>query len=362
MSTCYHGNEHDVMPERSDENSFDEVFRRVRNPAINEARRILKDRELAEDMVQEASLGAWQKSNQLRDHRKAQSWFRTIIVRRCYSYFRKKREDPLPPDDATFEAEDKQQDPSCRMIKREGRNRVARILAYLPNKLARRIVRLHVYGKLRYGKISVSLGWSNQKKQGEREVRHIFDTSKETLLLVYRFDLLVEEWRHYGVACLNDILHDQGFLPNCYFRSRELHRAILIHLFNRAAIQVFQIHGRQFEHGDMERLKKALIAAIQAEGKAWVKEQAKNPLLDLLPELSGQLSKIELNVLTLVAIEKFDYLDEIASLLDLDIEKVAIAASNARAKVESIHDQRYQQSQRELLRHFDELDGVLLVV
>lgn len=52
---------------------------------------ILRDRDLAEDAVQQALLGIWRDLPQLRDPAKYESWSYKLLVRACYSEARKRR-------------------------------------------------------------------------------------------------------------------------------------------------------------------------------------------------------------------------------------------------------------------------------
>jgi RNA polymerase sigma-70 factor (ECF subfamily) len=52
---------------------------------------ILRDRDLAEDAVQQALLGIWKDLPQLRDPAKYESWSYKLLVRACYAEARKRR-------------------------------------------------------------------------------------------------------------------------------------------------------------------------------------------------------------------------------------------------------------------------------
>jgi RNA polymerase sigma-70 factor (ECF subfamily) len=70
------------------------------------ARRILRDRDLAEDATQQALLTAWQDLPQLRDPTRFEAWSYRLLVRACYTEGRRARRWApnlrlLPTDDPT---------------------------------------------------------------------------------------------------------------------------------------------------------------------------------------------------------------------------------------------------------------------
>jgi RNA polymerase sigma-70 factor (ECF subfamily) len=69
-----------------------EAFEAILGPTINNAHRfayaILRDPNLAEDAVQEASLRAWRKVGHLRDGSSFQPWFLGIVARQCHNQMR----------------------------------------------------------------------------------------------------------------------------------------------------------------------------------------------------------------------------------------------------------------------------------
>jgi RNA polymerase sigma-70 factor (ECF subfamily) len=71
-----------------------EAFEAILGPTINNAHRfayaILRDPNLAEDAVQEASLRAWRKVGHLREGSPFQPWFLGIVARQCQDQMRGK--------------------------------------------------------------------------------------------------------------------------------------------------------------------------------------------------------------------------------------------------------------------------------
>jgi RNA polymerase sigma-70 factor (ECF subfamily) len=69
-----------------------EAFEAILGPIINNAHRfacaLLRDPNLAEDAVQEASLRAWRKVGHLREGSSFQPWFLGIVARQCHNQIR----------------------------------------------------------------------------------------------------------------------------------------------------------------------------------------------------------------------------------------------------------------------------------
>ena len=68
---------------RVDEQSFTELLVPLVRPAYRLACAMLHDGPAAEDVVQDASLIAWRKLPQLKDHSKLRAWFFGIVANEC---------------------------------------------------------------------------------------------------------------------------------------------------------------------------------------------------------------------------------------------------------------------------------------
>jgi RNA polymerase sigma-70 factor (ECF subfamily) len=118
--------------------------------------RILRDRTLAEDAVQDAFLGAWRTATAFDPTRgKASTWLLTLVHRRAVDLVRRedrRRTDPL--DDAPV-ASGEATDESAEV--REERRRVQGALAQLPSD-QREALELAYYGGLTQSELAERLG------------------------------------------------------------------------------------------------------------------------------------------------------------------------------------------------------------
>jgi RNA polymerase sigma-70 factor (ECF subfamily) len=87
----------------SDEAALAELYDRYGRIAYSLALRVVRDRSLAEDVVQEAFLSAWRTAAGFRAERgKASTWLLTLVHRRAVDLIRReerRRGEPLPEDD-----------------------------------------------------------------------------------------------------------------------------------------------------------------------------------------------------------------------------------------------------------------------
>jgi RNA polymerase sigma-70 factor, ECF subfamily len=87
---------------RGDESAFREFYGRHANAALALAFRVLRDRALAEDAVQEAFLAAWRQAGGYREERaRPVSWLLTFVHRRAVDQVRRQQRqsaDSLEPD------------------------------------------------------------------------------------------------------------------------------------------------------------------------------------------------------------------------------------------------------------------------
>ena len=88
---------------RGDETAFREFYANHARVALRLATRVLRDRALAEDAVQEAFLAAWRQSGSYRAERaKPAAWLLTFVHRRAVDQVRRQQvhaADPLELDD-----------------------------------------------------------------------------------------------------------------------------------------------------------------------------------------------------------------------------------------------------------------------
>lgn len=68
---------------RGDEAAFTSLLRPLLEPAYRLATGMLQDQHVAEDVVQEAALKAWQKIHQLREGTEMRPWFYGIVANQC---------------------------------------------------------------------------------------------------------------------------------------------------------------------------------------------------------------------------------------------------------------------------------------
>ncbi len=102
-----------------DERAFEALFRAHRDSIFSLAMHYLRDRDVAEDVTQDAFVRAWAQLPKLREPAAFGGWLRALTVNRVRDHFRGKRdEDPLDDDnplpsgddgpDASFEQDEQQ--------------------------------------------------------------------------------------------------------------------------------------------------------------------------------------------------------------------------------------------------------------
>src|SRR3954463_9440562 len=102
-----------ALVSRGDEPALGELYDRYGRVAYGLALRIVRDRALAEDVVQEAFLGVWRSAGTFRaDQGKPSTWILTLVHRRAVDLVRReerRRADPLDDvEPATGEATDEE--------------------------------------------------------------------------------------------------------------------------------------------------------------------------------------------------------------------------------------------------------------
>jgi RNA polymerase sigma-70 factor, ECF subfamily len=68
--------------------AFEQVVEPLLHPGYDLAYAVLRDRQLAEDAVQEAAVRAWRAFGSLRDEGSARSWFLKIVLNQCRATMR----------------------------------------------------------------------------------------------------------------------------------------------------------------------------------------------------------------------------------------------------------------------------------
>jgi RNA polymerase sigma-70 factor (ECF subfamily) len=140
--------------------AFDELVRRTRRPAYRLARRITRNHEDADDVVQESYVKAYRALPRFDAARAFQPWFLTIVARSALSQVRQRaRRATVPLDspgpDGTTLAEkihDAALDPASRQRLMDAEE----ALASLPDE-QRAILSLRVDGDLPYAEIAIAL-------------------------------------------------------------------------------------------------------------------------------------------------------------------------------------------------------------
>jgi RNA polymerase sigma-70 factor, ECF subfamily len=80
-----------VRAQRGDKGAYALVAARIADRFLAVARRILRDRDLAEDATQQALLAIWQDLPRLRDPARFEAWSYRLLVHACYAEGRRER-------------------------------------------------------------------------------------------------------------------------------------------------------------------------------------------------------------------------------------------------------------------------------
>ena len=99
-----------VRAQRGDKEAYALLAARIADRFLAVARRILRDRDLAEDATQQALLTVWQDLPRLNDPARFEAWSYRLLVHACYAEGRKARRwapnlHVLPTDEAMSDAE-----------------------------------------------------------------------------------------------------------------------------------------------------------------------------------------------------------------------------------------------------------------
>src|SRR6185503_15159789 len=80
-----------VRAQRGDKAAYASLAGAIADRFLAVARRILRDRDLAEDATQQALLAIWQDLPKLHDTARFEAWSYRLLVRACYAEGRKER-------------------------------------------------------------------------------------------------------------------------------------------------------------------------------------------------------------------------------------------------------------------------------
>ena len=167
-----------------DFNAFATLFRRYRGPLTGLAESRLRERELAEDVVQETFLCAFKSRHTFRLEANFRTWLWTILFHQCHRHHHRRQrqsaelldgdvsqvlqllvsQEPLPPEQA---------------IARERRGRLDAVLAQL-NPAQADALRLRFFGELKFREIADTLECSlltakNRVKAGLLKMAELLD-------------------------------------------------------------------------------------------------------------------------------------------------------------------------------------------
>ena len=143
---------------RGDETALGELYDRVGRVAYGIALRVVRDRQLAEDAVQEGFLGVWRSAATFRAERgKASAWIVTLVHRRAVDIVRRRERRPAEPLDTEREIADPAGTAEDEAWLGFERHRVVRALAALPN-AQREALELAYYGGYSQSEVAERLG------------------------------------------------------------------------------------------------------------------------------------------------------------------------------------------------------------
>jgi RNA polymerase sigma factor (sigma-70 family) len=141
---------------RGEESALAELYDRLGGVAYSLALRVLRDRALAEDAVQEAFLAVWRSAARfVPDRARAQSWILTLVHRRAVDLVRReatRRTEPL--DDTDRPGGEAADQPTWLRYERE---RVQKALRTLPDQ-QRELIELAYYGGFTQSQLADRVG------------------------------------------------------------------------------------------------------------------------------------------------------------------------------------------------------------
>jgi RNA polymerase sigma-70 factor, ECF subfamily len=150
-----------TLVDRKDEVAFEAFYERHGGPAFSLAHRIVGDRTLAEDVVQEAFLSIWRsKAGYDRARGSVRSWSLGIVRNRAIDALRRAAT-PAPKldldDEAVLESQQGAQLTDSEAIRRETARSVRGVLRELPSEQSR-VIELAYFGGFSHSEIAEMLG------------------------------------------------------------------------------------------------------------------------------------------------------------------------------------------------------------
>jgi RNA polymerase sigma-70 factor (ECF subfamily) len=142
---------------RSDEHALAELYDRFGRTAYGLALRVLRDRSLAEDAVQEAFLTAWRTADTFMPERaRASTWLLTLVHRRAVDLVRREQRRRAEPIEAAGERAAERTTDEAVWLRYE-RERVQAALRQLPDQ-QREALELAYYGGFSQSELAERLG------------------------------------------------------------------------------------------------------------------------------------------------------------------------------------------------------------
>jgi RNA polymerase sigma-70 factor (ECF subfamily) len=150
-----------TLVDRKDEVAFEVFYERHGGPAYSLAHRIVGDRTLAEDVVQEAFLSMWRsKAGYDAARGSVRSWSLGIVRNRAIDALRR-ASTPAPrldlDDDATLEGQRAPESTESEVIRRDTARKVRGVLGALPNEQSQ-VIELAYFGGFSHSEIAELLG------------------------------------------------------------------------------------------------------------------------------------------------------------------------------------------------------------
>jgi RNA polymerase sigma-70 factor (ECF subfamily) len=139
-----------------DRDAFTAFYRRVERPLFGYLMKLVRERELAEDILNETMLEVWRQAGRFEGRSAVNTWVFSIAHHRAVSRFRKRRESSLDDDHAASLADDQPMPDQ-----RAQANGMSRLLARLMQQLTfehREILHLAYYQEFSVQEIADALG------------------------------------------------------------------------------------------------------------------------------------------------------------------------------------------------------------
>lgn len=147
-----------ALVSRSEESALAELYDRYGSVAYSHARRIVRDPDLAEDVVQETFLSVWRGAGRFVPERaRAGAWLMMLVHRRAVDLVRReqrRRADPIGEEELSDQQESSAEDSAWLRLERE---RIQAALRRLPDQ-HRELIELAYYGGFTQSQLADRLG------------------------------------------------------------------------------------------------------------------------------------------------------------------------------------------------------------